>query len=36
MHDGETWNYVDILQGVAQGCTLAPNLFKVYINDIIV
>ena len=36
MHDGETWNYVDILQGVAQGCTLSPNLFKVYINDIIV
>ena len=28
--------YVDILQGVAQGCTLSPNLFKVYINDMIV
>ena len=22
--------YVDILKGVAQGCTLSPNLFKVY------
>ena len=29
MLDGEIWNYVDILQGVAQGCTLSPNLFKV-------
>ena len=27
---------VDTLQGVAQGCTLSPNLFKVYTNDIIV
>ena len=26
----------DILQGVAQGCTLSPNLFKVYVNDMIV
>ena len=23
--------YVDILQGVAQGCTLSPNLFKMCI-----
>ena len=36
MLDGEISNYVDILQGVAQGCTLSPNLFKVYINDMIV
>ena len=27
--------YVDILQGVAQGFTLSPNLFKVFINDMI-
>ena len=24
------------LQGVAQGCTLSPNPFKVYMNDLIV
>ena len=35
MLDGETSNYVDIVQGVAQGCTLSPNSFKVFINDII-
>ena len=34
--DGEISKYVDILQGAAQGCTLSPNLFKVYINDMIV
>ena len=34
--DRETSKYVDILQGVAQGCTLSPNLFKVYINDMAV
>ena len=28
--------YGDILQGVAQGCTLSPNLLKVYVNDMIV
>ena len=33
---GEISKHVDILQGVAQGCTLSPNLFKVYINDVIV
>ena len=36
MLDGEMSKCVDILQGVAQGCTLSPNLFKVYINDKIV
>ena len=36
MLDGENSKYVDISQGVAQGCTLSPNLFKVYINDMIV
>ena len=35
MLDGEISNYVDILQGVAQGCTLSSNLFEVYINDMI-
>ena len=33
---GKYPNYVDILQGVAQGCALLPNQFKVYINDMIV
>ena len=36
MLDGKTSKYVDILQGVEQGCTLSPNLFKAYINDSIV
>ena len=36
MLDGEISNYVDILLGVAQGCALSPNLFNVYINDMIV
>ena len=36
MLDGEIPKYVDIFQGVAQGCTLSPNIFKVYINDMIV
>ena len=36
MLDGEIPKYVDILQGVAQGYRLSPNLFKVYINDMIV
>ena len=26
---------LDILQGVAQGCTVSPDLFKEYINDVI-
>ena len=28
-------NVLDILQGVARGCTLSPNLFKVYTDDMI-
>ena len=35
MLDGKMPNYVDIRKGVAQGCTLSPNLFKVCINDMI-
>ena len=33
--DGETSKYFYIIQGVAQGCTLSPTLFKVFINDMI-
>ena len=36
MLGGEISKYVDILQGVAQGCTLPPDLFKTSINDLIV
>ena len=36
MLDGEISDYVDIVQGIAQGCTLSPDLFKVYIDDVIV
>ena len=38
MLGGEISQYVDILQGFAQRCTLSPNLFKVpvYIKDMIV
>ena len=32
MLDGELSKYIDILQGIAQGCILSPNLFKVCIN----
>ena len=33
---GEISKYAHILQGVAQGRTPTPTLFKVYINDVIV
>ena len=36
MLDGEISKYVDNLPGVAQECTLSPNLLKVYINDMTV
>ena len=36
MLDGEIFKCVDILHGVAQGGTLSPNIFKVYITDMIV
>ena len=36
MRDGEISKCVNILPGVAQGCTLSSNIFKVYINDMIV
>ena len=26
----------DVLQGVAQGCTVSTNLFKVYVSDMVV
>ena len=35
MLDGEIRNYVDVLQVVAQGCTVSPNLFKVCIIDMV-
>ena len=36
MLDEKISNYVDILQRVAQECTLSPNLFNGYNNDMIV
>ena len=27
----ERENIVDFVQGIAQGCTLSPNIFKMYI-----
>lgn len=32
---GVVLKYLNILQGVAQGCTLPPNIFKVYSNLIV-
>ena len=36
MLDGGISKYFDILRGVAQGCTLSPTLFKVFIDDLII
>ena len=36
MLGGVISKYVDVSQGVAQGCTQSPNIFKVYINCMIV
>ena len=36
MMDRKISKEVDIYKGVAQGCTLSPNLFKVYIDYMIV
>ena len=36
MLDGEISKYVGVLQGVVQGCTLSPNLFKCILNGMIV
>ena len=33
--DGEISNQFDISQGVAQGCSLSPILFSVFINDLL-
>ena len=35
MLDVEISKSVDILQGVAQGCTLSPTLFKIFIDGLI-
>ena len=35
MLDGEISKSVDILQGVAKGCTLSTTLFKIFIDDLI-
>ena len=32
--DGEISKYFDILHGAAQGCTLSPTLFKIFIIDL--
>ncbi|CAB1108810.1 unnamed protein product [Ectocarpus sp. CCAP 1310/34] len=35
MLDGELSKFVDIEQGVTQGCALSPTLFQVFINDLL-
>ncbi|CAN0253682.1 unnamed protein product [Ectocarpus fasciculatus] len=35
MLDGELSKFFNIEQGVPQGCTLSPTLFKVFINDLL-
>ena len=34
--DGGIYKYVYIFSGAAQGCTISPNIFKIYFNDHIV
>ena len=34
--DGEISKYFDMLQVAAQGCTLSPTLFKIFIDDLII
>ena len=34
--DEELFKFVNILQGVAQGCTLSPRIIRVSITDLIV
>ena len=36
MLDGEISKSVDILRGVAQGFTLSPTLFKIFMDDLII
>ena len=34
MLDGKISKHFDIVQGVAQGCTLSPTLFEIFIDDL--
>ena len=34
--EGETSNTFSLEQGVAQGCSLSPILFSVFINDLLI
>ena len=34
--EGETSNTFSLEQGVAQGCSLSPILFSIFINDLLV
>ena len=36
MMNGDISNHAQMLQAAAQECTLSPNLFKVYIDDMVV